>query len=54
MDEGEGERTRGNGSCGGTKRENKERDISIEGVIVGLGRNLMLGKLPGNHKDDPS
>ena len=35
-------------------RENNERDILIEGAIMGLGRNLVLGKLPGTHKDDPS
>ena len=25
----------------------------IEGVIIELGRNLMLGKFPGIHKNDP-
>ena len=34
--------------------ENKERDILIEGAIMGLGRNLTLEKFPGIHKDDPS
>ena len=34
---------------GGTERESKEKDILIEGAIMGLGRNLM----PGTHKDDP-
>ena len=43
------------GRVGGrTERENKERDVLIEGDIVGLGRNLVLGKFPGIHKDDPS
>ena len=42
------------GQIGGrTKRENKERDILIEGAIMGLARNLALGKFPGIHKDDP-
>ena len=31
-----------------------ERDILIEGCIKGLGRNLVPGKLPGIHKDDPN
>ena len=34
--------------------ESKERDILIEGAIVGLARNLALGKFPGAHKDDPN
>ena len=36
------------------KEESNERDILIEGVIMGLGRNLVLGKLPGIYKDDPT
>lgn len=36
---------------GGTKRESKGRDIFIEGVIVGLSRNLSLRRFPGIHKD---
>ena len=38
---------------GGMGWKFKERDISIEGAIMGLQRNLMLGKFPGNHKQDP-
>ena len=34
--------------------ERNERDILIEGVIGSLWRNLVLGKLPGTHKNDPS
>lgn len=29
------------------KGESNESDILIEGSIMGLGRNLMLGKFPG-------
>ena len=36
----------------GMERERNERDILIEGAILWLGRNLVLGKLPGIHKDD--
>lgn len=36
------------------ERESNKRDILMEGVIVGLGRNLVLGKLPRIHKDDPT
>ena len=39
---------------GGMEWESNESDILIEGAIIGLGRNLVLGKFPGNHKDDPS
>ena len=39
---------------GGTKWESNERDILIEGAIMGLGRNLVLGKFSGIHKDEPS
>ena len=39
---------------GRIEKYSKERDILIEGAIVGLARNLVLGKFPGNHKDDPS
>ena len=35
-------------------RENKERDILIEGVVMWLKRNLTLEKFSGIHKDDPS
>ena len=34
--------------------ESKERDIVIEGAIMGLARNLALEKFSGIHKDDPS
>ena len=34
------------------ERESNERDILIEGAIMGLGRNLVLGKFPGIHKDE--
>ena len=34
--------------------ENKERDVLIEGAIMGLARNLAPEKFPGLHKDDPS
>lgn len=45
---------RWNGRAERTMRwENKERGISIEGAITGLGKNLMLGKfsefLKSNH-----
>ena len=36
------------------ERESKERGNLIEGTIMELGRNLVLEKLPGIHKDDPS
>ena len=39
---------------GRTEMESKERDILIEGTIIGLARNLALEKFPGIHKDDPS
>ena len=42
------------GVGGGTEKESNERDILIEGAIMGLGRNLVPGKLPGIHKEDPS
>lgn len=38
----------------GMEKENNEIDILIEPAIWGLGRNLVLRKLPGIHKDDPS
>ena len=34
--------------------ESKERNILIEGAIVGLARNVALEKFSGIHKDDPS
>ena len=39
---------------GRTERKSKERDILIEGAIMGLTRNLALEKFTGIHKDDPS
>ena len=36
------------------QRQSKERDILIEGAIVGLTRNLTLDKFPEIYKDDPS
>ena len=38
----------------GTEMESNERGILIEGAIMGLGRNLVLGKFPEFNKDDPS
>ena len=34
--------------------ESKERDIFIEGAIMGLTRNPALEKFPGIHKGEPS
>ena len=42
------------GVGGGTERESNERDILIEGAIVGLGRNQVLGKFPEIYKNEPS
>ena len=39
---------------GGTERENNERDILMKGSNLKFGRNLVPGKLPGIHKDDPA
>ena len=36
------------------RNESKERDILIEGAIMGLARNLALEKFPGIEKDDTS
>ena len=36
---------------GRTEMESKERDILIEGFIMGLTRNLALKTFPGIHKD---
>lgn len=30
--------------------QSEEKHISVEGIIMGLGRNLVLGKLPEFHK----
>lgn len=37
-----------------TKRESRERDIMIEGVIMRVGRNLALEKYSEIHKDESS
>lgn len=37
---------------GGPKEESNERDVLIEGTIMGSGRNFVLGKFSGIHKDD--
>lgn len=37
---------------GRVERENNARDNLTEEAITGLGRNLMLGNLPGIRKDD--
>ena len=52
---GEKRRTRENGmvKMGKDRNGEQERDILIEGVIMGLARNLALEKFPGIHKDDP-
>lgn len=44
------------GQVGGRMEdENNERDtLVLEGVIWGLRRNLVPGKFPGIHEDDPS
>ena len=34
--------------------ESNERDILIEGAILRLERNLVLGKFPEIHKNDPN
>ena len=39
---------------GGMEWKHSKRDILIEGVIMGIGRNLMLGRFLGVHTDDPS
>ena len=45
----------GDGQAGrGMERESNERDTLIEGAIMQLERNLVLGKLPGIHKDAPA
>lgn len=36
------------------ERESNERDLLIEGTIMGLGRNLVLKEIRGIHKNDPS
>ena len=39
---------------GGREKGSNERDILIEGIVMGLGRKSVLGNFPGIHKDDPS
>ena len=41
-------------SWGGIKKESNERNMLIEGAIMGLVRNLVLKKFPGIHKNEPS
>ena len=36
-----------------TEIKSKERDILVEGAIMGLARNLALEKFPGIDKDNP-
>ena len=36
---------------GRTERERKKRNILIEGAIMGLERNKVVGKLSGIHKN---
>lgn len=36
------------------ERESNERDILIEGAIMGLGKNLALEKFSVIHKNDPN
>ena len=36
------------------QRVRAKKEIRIKGAIIGLVRNLSLGKFPGIHKDDPS
>ena len=36
------------------ERKNNKSGILIEGAIMGLGINLVLGKFPEVYKDDPS
>ena len=52
---GDGNMRDQDGRVGGrTERESNGRDIMIQEVVIGLGRNLVPGKLPGTRKDDPS
>lgn len=37
----------------GRERERTEKDILIEGDIMGLGKNLVLDKFTGIHRDKP-
>lgn len=36
----------------GTERKSNERVIIIEGGVIGLGRHLLPGNLPGIDKED--
>lgn len=42
------------GYGGRAERERKERDVLVEGAIMGLTRNVALEKFPGIHKDNLS
>ena len=50
----ENTREQGGRVMGGTEWDSNERDMWIEEAIMGLGRNLVLGKFPRIHKVDPS
>lgn len=39
---------------GRTERESRQRDILIQGVLMGLASNRALGNFPRLHKGDPS
>lgn len=38
----------------GVEWKNNEREVLMERITAGLGRNLMLEKFSRVHKDDPS
>lgn len=38
----------------GQRGKGRKAIILIQGAIIGLGRNLVLEKPPGFHKNDPS
>ena len=40
-------------STQGMEWDSNGSDIFIETVIMGLERNLVIGKFPGIHEDDP-
>lgn len=52
--ESENEREQDGGFGEGMERKINERYIFAEGAIMGLGRNVVLGKFPGFHKGDPN
>lgn len=41
-------------AAGEQESENNEGDFLLEGATMMLGRNLVLEKSPGIHKDSPS